>query len=88
MAELTPTIFGSIPKLPAKYAAWIMPLILSFLMSGTISLINLLINIGWVDGFFMKWLSVWMLSWAIAYPVVLIFLPFVRRLTGTIVDLS
>ncbi|GAB00193.1 MULTISPECIES: DUF2798 domain-containing protein [Acinetobacter] len=58
-------------KLPAKYAAWIIPLILSGLMSATLSFINLLMNIG-----------------LIAYPVVLIFLPLVRRLTSLIVDMT
>ncbi|RKG37952.1 DUF2798 domain-containing protein [Acinetobacter rongchengensis] len=81
-------IIGNIPKLPAKHAAWILPLILSCLMSAAISMFNLWKNLGLVDGFFSKWLSVWLLSWAIAYPTVLIFLPIVRRLTGLIVDLT
>ncbi|OTG96505.1 DUF2798 domain-containing protein [Acinetobacter sp. ANC 3832] len=87
MQQKRPMIFGSIPKLPAQYAGWIMPLFLSGLMSGTISLINMLMNLGFVDGIFSKWLSIWMFSWAIAYPTVLIFLPLVRRITGLIVDI-
>ncbi len=75
-------------KLPAKYAAWVMPLILSGLMSATLSFMNLLMNIGVIDGFAVKWLSTWLFSWLIAYPVVLIFLPFVRRLTSLIVDMT
>lgn len=82
------TIIGGIPKLPAKYATWIMPLLLSGLMSGTISMINLWKNVGWFDGFFSKWFGVWLFSWLIAYPTVLIFLPLVRRLTGLLVDLT
>lgn len=66
-------IFAGIPKLPAKYAGWIMPLILSALMSATISMINLWKNVGWFDGFFAKWFSVWLFSWMIAFPTVLIF---------------
>lgn len=58
-------------KLPAKYAAWIMPLLLS----------------GLIDGFATKWLSTWLFSWLIAYPVVLVFLPLVRRLTSLIVEM-
>ncbi|HBO71328.1 MAG TPA: DUF2798 domain-containing protein [Acinetobacter sp.] len=75
-------------KLPAKYAAWIIPLILSGLMSATLSFLNLLMNIGLIDGFTIKWLSTWLFSWLIAYPVVLIFLPLVRRLTSLIVDMT
>lgn len=69
----------SMTKLPAKYAAWIMSLLLSGLMSGTLSLINMLINLGLTTNFISHWLNAWMLSWLIAYPVVLIFLPLVRR---------
>ncbi len=81
-------IFGRIPKLPMKYAAVVMPLLLSGVMSGMISMVNLWKNVGWFDGFFAKWLGVWLFSWLIAFPTVLVFLPLVRRLTGTIVDMS
>lgn len=81
-------MIGNIPKLPAQYAAWIMPLLLSGLMSATISMFNLWKNLGMIDGFFSKWFSIWLFSWAIAYPTVLIFLPIVRRLTGFIVDMT
>ena len=81
-------MIGKIPKLPAKYATWIMPLLLSCLMSAAISMFNLWKNLGVIDGFFSKWFPIWLLSWAIAYPTVLIFLPIVRRLTGLIVNLT
>ena len=81
-------MIGNIPKLPARYAAWIMPLLLSGLMSATISMLNLWKNLGMIDGFFSKWFSIWLFSWVIAYPTVLIFLPIVRRLTGLIVDMT
>ena len=81
-------MFGSIPKLPMKYATWIMPLLLSCLMSGTISLINFLVHTGWSPNFVVKWFPIWMFSWAVAYPVVLIFLPIVRKITGFLVDMN
>lgn len=45
---------GHLPKLPTRYAAWIMPLLLSGLMSATISMLNLWKNLGMIDGFFSK----------------------------------
>ena len=78
----------SLKKLPAKYAAWILPLILSFFMSGTLSLVNLWMRTGFISGFTMIWLETWMFSWLIAYPLVLMLLPVVRRLTGLIVDMQ
>ncbi|WP_227516943.1 DUF2798 domain-containing protein [Acinetobacter sp. YK3] len=74
-------------KLPAQYAAWIIPLILSCLMSGTLSFANLLMNLGFSTALINQWLSTWMVSWVIAYPLVLIFLPLVRRLTSLIVEM-
>ena len=87
MSNIPPTIIGNIPKLPAKFAAWIMPFFLSCLMSGMVSLINMFINVCLVDGFLAKWFSAWMVSWAVAYPVVLVVLPLVRRLTAVFVDM-
>ena len=87
MSENRPMIVGNISKLPAKYAMWIMPLFLSCLMSGMVSLINLILNVGLSGHFFKKWLSAWLISWVVAYPVVLIVLPLVRKLTGILVDM-
>lgn len=80
-------IMGNIPKLPAKYAAIVMPFFLSGLMSGVVSIINMIKNMGWIDGFFHIWFSSWMLSWLIAFPGVLIVLPLVKKLTAMLVDL-
>ena len=82
-----PKIIGNIPKLPAKFAGWVMPFFLSCLMSGIISFINMLRNLGWSDTFLSLWFSAWMMSWAIAYPVVLVMLPLVRKLTGLLVEM-
>lgn len=88
MSHQRAMMFGSVQKLPMKYATWIMPLFLSCLMSGTISLINFLVHSGFSANFISKWFPIWMFSWAIAYPVVLIFLPIVRKITGFLVDLN
>ena len=88
MMSNSPYIFGSVPKLPAKYAAVLIPFILSFLMSGLISLINIIHNIGFVEHFAAVWISAWIFSWCIAFPAVLILLPIVRRITARLVDFS
>ncbi|MHA5055452.1 DUF2798 domain-containing protein [Acinetobacter schindleri] len=66
----------------------IIPFILSCLMSGIISFINMLRTLGWIEGFISLWLHNWMISWAFAFPIVLLLLPFVRKLTGLLVDMS
>ncbi len=74
-------------KLAAKHAAWIIPLLLSGLMSATLSFVNLLMHLGFSTALLSQWLGTWMMSWLIAYPVVLVFLPLVRRLTSLIVEM-
>ena len=87
MSEQQPKIVGNITKLAPKNIAWVLPLFLSCFMSSVISLVNMFLNVGFVEGFIFKWLSAWMLSWAIAYPVVLVALPLMRRLTGLFVHM-
>jgi len=84
----SPYIFGTVPKLSAKYATVVIPFILSFLMSGLISLINIIHNIGFVDHLATVWVSAWFFSWCVAFPAVLILLPIVRRITARLVDFS
>lgn len=87
-SQQRPVISGNIPKLPAKWALIIIPFILSCLMSGIISFINMLRTLGWIEGFISLWLHNWIISWAFAFPIVLLLLPFVRKLTGLLVDMS
>lgn len=49
--KITPRL---ISKLPAKYAAWILPLILSFLMSGALSFVNMWMSLGFIPEFLHK----------------------------------
>ncbi|XID74879.1 DUF2798 domain-containing protein [Alkanindiges sp. WGS2144] len=72
------TIFG-FNKLPVRYLAVIMPLILSFMMSGIISFISTLKSMGIQPELLMSWLMAWAISWLVAFPTVLVILPIARR---------
>ncbi|AIJ48468.1 MAG: DUF2798 domain-containing protein [Pseudodonghicola sp.] len=78
------TVFG-FAKLPATYAALVMPLLLSVLMTFIVSAVTTLRSIGLTPGFFYIWLSAWALSWMIAFPTLLFALPLVRRATAALV---
>lgn len=82
-----PTIVAGIPKLPARSAAIVIPFLLSLLMSGVVSAISTARGAGWGPDFVALWLGAWMLSWAVAFPLVVVLLPTVRRLAGLVVDL-
>jgi hypothetical protein len=73
--------FLGLPKLPARYAAVVLPLLLSVLMT----FISTLRGIGLAQSFLGIWLSAWGLSWLIAFPTLLVALPLVRRATQAIV---
>lgn len=73
-------------KLPAKFTPWIMPLMLSGIMSAIISFVNIVKTLGFVDGLFTIWLQAWVLSWAIAYPAVLTAFPIVKWIMSKIIE--
>ena len=74
-----------VPKLPARYAAFVMPLLLSIFMTAIVSLVSTLRSVGLVDGVVTLWLGAWGMSWLIGFPTLLLVLPVVRRLTAWLV---
>ena len=82
-----PTFLG-LRKLPARYAGWVMPLLLSVLMTCIVSFISTLKARGWVTDFWQQWLGAWAVSWLVAFPTLLLALPLVRRLTALLVDVN
>ena len=73
-------------KLPARYAAIVLPLLLSCVMTFLISGISTLRGVGFAPGVLQLWLGSWGLSWLIAFPSLLAVLPLVRRLTAAVVE--
>jgi hypothetical protein len=73
-------------KLPARYAAVVLPLFLSCIMTCLISGISTLRGVGFAPGLLQLWLGSWGLSWLIAFPTLLAVLPLVRRLTAAVVE--
>ncbi|QCI65837.1 DUF2798 domain-containing protein [Phreatobacter stygius] len=73
-------------KLPARYAAVAMPLILSVFMSAVVSAIATLKSIGLVEGIAWIWLRAWSVSWLVAFPTLIVALPVVRRIVAAIVQ--
>lgn len=87
-ASKKPAMFFGIPKLPSRYGAFVMPLLLSIFMTCIVSLISTLKGIGPSPQFVSKWLGAWGISWLIAFPVLLLALPIVRKMTTAIVRTS
>lgn len=71
--------------MPARFAPVLFGFILSALMSFLVSGIATFRNAGLVEGFLGLWVSAWLPSWLIAFPVVLVVAPIARRLVGVLV---
>ena len=78
--------FLGLRKLPARSAAWVMPLLLSVLMTFIVSLISTLRVAGLTPDAARVWMTSWALSWVVAFPTLLLVLPVVRRATAAIVE--
>lgn len=73
-------------KLPARYAAFVMPLFLSIVMTFVVSAISTLKSLGLNAAFLATWPTAWGLSWLVAFPTLLLVLPVVRWLVGLVVE--
>ncbi len=82
---MTETSTVSDYRLPAHWAPFVMPLLLSICMTFIVSGIATVKAVGLTDDFLGLWMGAWGVSWVIAFPVLLLVLPAVRKLTGLIV---
>lgn len=73
-------------KLPARYNAIAVPLLLSLTMTCIVSGIATVNSIGLPDGFIAKWMQAWLYSWLVAFPIMLFVLPVVRRIVALFVE--
>lgn len=73
-------------KLPARYAAFVMPLFLSIVMTFVVSAISTMKSLGLNAAFLATWPTAWGLSWLVAFPTLLLVLPVVRWLVGLVVE--
>jgi hypothetical protein len=86
MENLPQTSSGT-RKLPARYAAVVLPFFLSCIMTCLISGISTLRGVGLAPGVLQLWLGSWGVSWLIAFPTLLAVLPLVRKLTAAVVEM-
>lgn len=73
-------------KLPARYARVVTPFLLTALMTCLVSLIATVRSVGLSAQVLALWPGSWLLSWAIAFPITLVVLPLVGRLTAMVVE--
>ncbi len=74
-----------IRRVPARYAALLMPLLLSIIMTCVISGVSTLLALGPSQEALRRWPEAWGFSWLVAFPTLLVVLPIVRRLVALLV---
>jgi hypothetical protein len=73
-------------KLPARASVVVFPAVMAFVMTMIISGLTTLRVRGFDAGFAGVWLPAWGLSYVVAFPLMTVLLPLVRRLVGIIVE--
>jgi hypothetical protein len=73
-------------KIPNHYAHIVLPFLLSIIMTFIVSCISTLRSMGLEQFSVHIWISSWGISWLIAFPVLLLVLPVVRKITMLLVQ--
>lgn len=58
---------------------------MALLMSGIMSFVISVFNMGLIDGIFFTWLKAWLLAFVIAFPTIVLVTPLVRKLVSIVV---
>ena len=72
--------------MPARYAPILGLVILSIFMTCIVSGISTLRSIGFAANFFQVWPVAWAMSWAIAFPTLMVVTPLVHRIVAGLVE--
>ena len=74
-------------KLPSRTIHVMLPLVITFCMTFIVSGISTVKTIGFDSPDLMRlWMKAWGTSWVIAFPTLLIILPFIKKFVGLFVE--
>ena len=73
-------------RLPARTAPLIQAFLLTGFMTVVVAGISTLVAVGFGAPMLVKWLQAWMLSWAVAFPTILVVMPMVRRIVAALIE--
>lgn len=75
-------------RLPQNYSPILFGLILSEIITLVVSGVSSYLALGLSPPFLFKWGAAWLLSWLVAFPVILFIAPLVRKLVAGLVKPS
>lgn len=68
--------------IPRRYQSLLFAFFMALFMSFLMSLVITVFNIGLPPEFFERWMHAWLFAFVIAFPLVIIFAPTVRKLVS------
>lgn len=69
-----------------KYITQVFSFFMAFFMSGLMSFMVSLINMGYVESIFFIWIKAWVIAFFIAFPTILLISPYVEKLVGLVIE--
>jgi hypothetical protein len=72
-------------KLPARFAGVLVPFVLTCLMTCIVAGISTVAVLGWTSDFLGPWMRAWLMSWGVAFPIMILMLPVARRIVRYLV---
>ncbi len=71
--------------IPKQYTPLVFSFFMAFLMSGIMSCVITVFNIGWVENLLLIWLKAWAFAFVIAFPTIVLISPIVRKLVSFVI---
>jgi len=71
--------------IPQRFSPYVFSFFMSLLMSGIMSGCITVLNLGWVDGLLQLWLQAWAGAFVIAFPTIVLITPLARALVLAVV---
>ena len=72
-------------KLAAKWHPYAMALVMTCIMTAVVCAVSTF-RVAGVAGLHDKWLTAWLISWAVAFPTLVIIMPLVRFIVSKVVE--
>ena len=69
-----------------KFHPFVFAFFMAFLMSGLVSFVVTMLNIGFVANLLSIWLRAWGPAFIVAFPSVIVVVPIVRKLTEVVLE--
>lgn len=72
--------------IPGKYTAVVFAFFMSMLMAFVMSAVLTLLNLGFIPDFFGRWMRAFLVAWVFAFPAVMVLAPIARKIVMKLVQ--